>query len=269
MFPESIKGLKPEGDYSASPKIWEDKAGFDGQDRQLRQGRDRSQGEDQGSRLAEGDRACDRQGMRRLPRDVPPQERLRSVLNQSEVDRSVYTRSGHFAHAGSSCQARASAEAPPSFCLRVRSKNLLRHLTADFAARIGCGVDVDVVLAGHEVGGLRIGQRGAAFDRARCCVGNRNRDAGVLAGFGGAVEMRGGGGAGQAGIGQLPAQLLAGGIVVDVGGAGGGAGVRRAPRTCRRASPSSCRRRRGRRRQRPHPAQAWQAWSCSTWFSPC
>jgi len=29
MFPESVKGLKAEGDYSASPKIWEDKAGFD------------------------------------------------------------------------------------------------------------------------------------------------------------------------------------------------------------------------------------------------
>ncbi|QWG15732.1 cytochrome c [Bradyrhizobium sediminis] len=29
MFPASIKGLKPEGDYSSSPKIWEDKAGFD------------------------------------------------------------------------------------------------------------------------------------------------------------------------------------------------------------------------------------------------
>ena len=28
LFPESIKGLKAEGDYSASPKIWEDKAGF-------------------------------------------------------------------------------------------------------------------------------------------------------------------------------------------------------------------------------------------------
>ena len=28
MFPESIKGLKIEGDYSASPKVWEDKAGF-------------------------------------------------------------------------------------------------------------------------------------------------------------------------------------------------------------------------------------------------
>jgi cytochrome c556 len=28
MFPESTKDLKAEGDYSASPKIWEDKAGF-------------------------------------------------------------------------------------------------------------------------------------------------------------------------------------------------------------------------------------------------
>jgi len=29
LFPESIKGSKPEGDYSYSPKIWEDRAGFD------------------------------------------------------------------------------------------------------------------------------------------------------------------------------------------------------------------------------------------------
>ena len=29
LFPESTKGLKPEGDYYASSKIWEDKAGFD------------------------------------------------------------------------------------------------------------------------------------------------------------------------------------------------------------------------------------------------
>ena len=28
LFPESIKGMKPEGDFSYSPKIWEDKAGF-------------------------------------------------------------------------------------------------------------------------------------------------------------------------------------------------------------------------------------------------
>ncbi|HEV2153356.1 c-type cytochrome [Bradyrhizobium sp.] len=29
LFPASAKGVKPEGDYSTSPKVWEDKAGFD------------------------------------------------------------------------------------------------------------------------------------------------------------------------------------------------------------------------------------------------
>lgn len=29
LFPASAKGVKLDGDYSASPKIWEDKAGFD------------------------------------------------------------------------------------------------------------------------------------------------------------------------------------------------------------------------------------------------
>jgi cytochrome c556 len=29
LFPDSSKGLKPEGDYSSSPKIWENKADFD------------------------------------------------------------------------------------------------------------------------------------------------------------------------------------------------------------------------------------------------
>jgi cytochrome c556 len=28
LFPEGVKGLKPDSDYSTSPKIWEDKAGF-------------------------------------------------------------------------------------------------------------------------------------------------------------------------------------------------------------------------------------------------
>jgi len=29
LFPDSTKGLKPAGDYYPSPKVWEDKAGFD------------------------------------------------------------------------------------------------------------------------------------------------------------------------------------------------------------------------------------------------
>ena len=41
MFPDSTKGLKTEGDYSSSPKIWEDKAGFAAKIAELRQGRDR------------------------------------------------------------------------------------------------------------------------------------------------------------------------------------------------------------------------------------
>src|SRR5262245_4570021 len=39
------------------------------------------------------------------------------------------------------------------------------------------------------------------------------------------MEMRGGGGAGKTGIGQLPAQLLGRGVIVDVGRAGPGAGI--------------------------------------------
>jgi len=40
------------------------------------------------------------------------------------------------------------------FVTSVRS--LFRHLAADFAARIGRGVDVDIVLAGDEIGGLGV-----------------------------------------------------------------------------------------------------------------
>jgi cytochrome c556 len=29
LFPDSIKGMKPDGDYSATLKVWEDRAGFD------------------------------------------------------------------------------------------------------------------------------------------------------------------------------------------------------------------------------------------------
>jgi hypothetical protein len=46
------------------------------------------------------------------------------------------------------------------------SKALLRHLTADFAGRIGRGVDVDVVLARGQISRLSVRQRGAAFGGA-------------------------------------------------------------------------------------------------------
>ena len=50
--------------------------------------------------------------------------------------------------------------------LRHRGRTLLRHLAADFTAGIGRGMDVDVILAGHQVGGLGVRQGGAAFGRA-------------------------------------------------------------------------------------------------------
>ena len=62
LFPASIKAVKFEGDYSASPKIWEDKAGFKAKIAGLCQGRRRRQGQDQGSRLAQGQFPRDRQG---------------------------------------------------------------------------------------------------------------------------------------------------------------------------------------------------------------
>src|SRR5438874_3863195 len=68
---------------------------------------------------------------------------------------------------------------------------LLAHLAADFAAAVLGGMDVDVPAAAHEVCGLRVGERGGAFGRARRIVSDQNRDAGVLAGFGRAVEMGG------------------------------------------------------------------------------
>src|SRR5437868_15432298 len=67
------------------------------------------------------------------------------------------------------------------------TENLLRHLTADFAARIGRGVNVDVVLAGHQVGRLFVGEVGAAFGGVRGRIRDRNLVSGVLAGLGGSV----------------------------------------------------------------------------------
>lgn len=70
---------------------------------------------------------------------------------------------------------RPNERGPDTRCVRplvlirlvsLNSKALLRHLTADFAGRIGCGVDVDVVLARRQIGGLSLRQRGAAFGGA-------------------------------------------------------------------------------------------------------
>ena len=54
LFPASIKGKPFEGDYSASPKIWEDKAGFDEHIASFAKAVQRRQGQDQGCRCVEG-----------------------------------------------------------------------------------------------------------------------------------------------------------------------------------------------------------------------
>src|SRR6185503_20742556 len=79
---------------------------------------------------------------------------------------------------------------------------LFLDLTADFAGFVGLGVDVDVPAAGQQIGSLRVGQRLGAFERA---LGGRpledwHHHAGILAGLGRPVEVRGGGRAGQARI---------------------------------------------------------------------
>ena len=76
LFPESMKGLKLEGDYDPSPKIWEDKAGFESQIKSFAKVVDRCQRQDQESRHAKGGAACHRQAVRWLPRDIPDQEGL-------------------------------------------------------------------------------------------------------------------------------------------------------------------------------------------------
>ena len=76
MFPASIKGLKPEGDYSASPKIWEDKAGFDAKIASFAKVVTEAKAKIKDLDTLKADCSRHRQGMRRLPRDVPPQERL-------------------------------------------------------------------------------------------------------------------------------------------------------------------------------------------------
>ena len=69
--------------------------------------------------------------------------------------------------------------------------SLFGYLATDFAALIGRGMDVEIPLVGHQVGGLGVGQRRLSFERAFCGRIRENWDlhAGVIAGFGRSVEM--------------------------------------------------------------------------------
>jgi hypothetical protein len=68
---------------------------------------------------------------------------------------------------------------------KISVAKLLRDLSGDLAALVRFGVDVDVHLSGHQIGGLRIGEGCATF-RAAGGILKGNDDGRVLAGFGGA-----------------------------------------------------------------------------------
>src|SRR5262245_55389644 len=82
-----------------------------------------------------------------------------------------------------------SARVPTGFgstiLKRPCSLPLLGHLAADFSALVGGSVYVDVPLAGHQIGGLLIGERRRALERALVGAGNRYNHAAVLARFAG------------------------------------------------------------------------------------
>ena len=76
LFPASLKDAKWEGDYSPSAEDLGRQGRLRRPYRKLRQGGERGPGQDQGPRFAESDLPRHRQGMRRLPRDLPRQEGL-------------------------------------------------------------------------------------------------------------------------------------------------------------------------------------------------
>ena len=80
MFPASIKGMKAEGDYSPSPKIWEDKAGFTAAIATFAKAVTDAKASSQRSGYTESGLPGDRQIVRRLPRDLPGEEQLGFVI---------------------------------------------------------------------------------------------------------------------------------------------------------------------------------------------
>src|SRR4051794_23395603 len=75
-LPRERQGHEAGRRLPAVPENLERQGRFRCQDRKLRQGRERGEREDQGSRDAESHRARHRQGMRRLPRDLSAEEQL-------------------------------------------------------------------------------------------------------------------------------------------------------------------------------------------------
>ena len=77
LFPDSLKGAKWGGRLQRFSEDLGRQGWFQRAHHKLRQDRSGRQGQDHGSRFAEGDVACHRQAMRRLSRDLPRQEQLK------------------------------------------------------------------------------------------------------------------------------------------------------------------------------------------------
>src|SRR5579862_5163175 len=99
---------------------------------------------------------------------------------------------------------------------------LLRRLdlAADLAALVGVGMQVDVVLAGYEIGDLRVGEDLPAAYRARQLAVERRDDAGIGAGIGRPMDMTRLYRAAEAGIFNIPGNPLGHGVEAHRRGAG-------------------------------------------------
>jgi hypothetical protein len=77
--------------------------------------------------------------------------------------------------------------------------------------------DIHVILASHEVGGLRIRKGCATVGWATRRIWNGYRRACIFSSFGRAMKVSGGGGSAKSGIGQLPGQHFRRCVVVEIG----------------------------------------------------
>jgi hypothetical protein len=93
----------------------------------------------------------------------------------------------------------------------------LLDLPADFAVLVGGGVDVDVIFAGHQVGGLCVGQHCRTLERAFRSAHERNDDAGIFTLRHRPVNMSGRGRPTEAGISHAPAELFRGDVEAEIG----------------------------------------------------
>ena len=73
LFPESIKGLKPKGEYYASPKVWTERADFEAQLATFVEGGRRGKDQVQEPRWSESEFPGPQRRVPGLPRKIPRQ----------------------------------------------------------------------------------------------------------------------------------------------------------------------------------------------------